>query len=838
MQRFGNLLYQAISMPFRNCLFAVLLSCIGLSSLAQNDSSFLDKASQKLFDYNSNYPVEKVYLQLDKPYYAAGDNLWFKAYVTAGRHKLSGISTVLNVELLNNKNKVEQYIKLPLVSGLTWGDFKLSDTLTAGTYRICAYTNWMRNAGSEYFFDRQIEIINVSPGNTVAKNTNKKPAKNERKVAGANTLPPIDVQFFPESGNLVYGARSKVAFKATGRDGLGKAIKGTIRDDQGKELISFNTAHLGMGSFDLFPETGRKYSAHINYPDGSENTVSLPVPLTTGYVMHVIADSLNFRLQIEACREQTEANINTGIYLVAQSGGEIFYAAGTKTTNSVFTAVVPKSKFPSGIVQFTLFSATGEPLCERLAFVQNPDQLAITISPAQKDFVSRGKVAIKLNVSSKDGKPALGNFSAAVINESEVPVDENNEPTILSHLLLTSDLKGYIEQPGYYFTNVNDQKRADLDLLMLTQGYRRFEWKQVLAGNQPPVLYQPERSLQIAGNVKTLHDKPLPGAKVSVLNNLEGFFLTDTLSDKNGHFVFNNLQYKDSTRFIVQSRAGKDSQVEIDSTINSPVVPVNRRRVEDTTWKDSLATFRATAKLAYDQQVKLGLNNHVNALHEVKITAKKPVLEYSANLNGAGQADQVLLAKDFPKGCPFIASCLGAKLTGVHFDYDEYGVGRPATYFEGHSVLMKIMVDGIEVKADILNTLPPEIVESVEVLRSGAFTSLYGSIAHNGLILINTKRGSGNWDKPKNILTYVARGYYKARVFYSPKYDTPDAGKQLPDLRNTIYWNPNIPTDKNGKATIDYFNADAPGTYRVIIQGIDVDGNLGCSVYRYKVSVN
>jgi len=431
-------------------LLFVVTSVIAAS--AQNDSTFLSHATNML----SQQPIiEKAYLHLDKPYYAAGDDIWFKAYVTAGgRHKLSAVSGILNVELINAKNLIEQSVKLPLVSGLTWGDFRLPDTIKAGYYRIRAYTRWMRNAGSEYFYDKTLYIGNAIAAATPEKSPVHKKA--DRKEASGIKVKPqsnnISVQFFPESGNLVYGINSIVAFKAVGEDGLGKAIKGVVTDENNNEVARFSSKHLGMGEFNLLPVSGKKYKALITFADGSEKGIDLPAPQIKGYVMHIDnSDPLFIEVKIEAGKNNINEQAGGGVSLLGQSGGEICYAAHSKSQQSFFTTMIPKSKFPDGIAQFTLFSAKGEPLNERLVFIQNPAKLNLSIDLGGARFATRGKMKINVGAKNEQGRPVFGNFSVAVVDETKVPVDESLESTIFSNLLLTSDLKGYLENPNYYF---------------------------------------------------------------------------------------------------------------------------------------------------------------------------------------------------------------------------------------------------------------------------------------------------------------------------------------------------------------------------------------------------
>jgi len=804
----------------------------------QSDTVFLNRAINSLDAYSVKNPVEKVYLQVDKNYYAAGDDIWFKAYLTMGsRHELSEISSVLNVELINNdKGLIEQSVKLPVVSGLTWGDFKLPDTLKEGLYTIRAYTKWMRNAGTEYFFDKTINVGNAIMQNVLTKKESKLIKQKQHSATQKIASDKTDIQFFPESGSLVYGLASRVAFKAIGSDGLGKDIKGVVVDDQNHEIIQFSSRHLGMGVFNLLPVNGKTYKAIITLPDGSVNTIKLPLPSVSGYVLHIKdADSLTIEVKIEASRDLIQTN--QGINLIAQSGNQVYYAAKSNSMSSSFFAIIPKNKFPSGIVQFTLFSSNGEPLNERLVFIKNNDQLKLSIA-AGGNFSPRGKTRINFSAKNQQGQPVFGNFSVAVVDETKAPVNEAAESGIFSSLLLTSDIKGYIEQPGYYFAAANDHTNADLDILMLTQGYHRFEWKQILTSAAPPIVYQPEASLEITGYLKTLSGKPVPNGKISLLSANQSFFLRDTVSNSSGYFAFKNLQFKNSTRFVIQSKTKKDSKnlsVQLD-TLSPPVMRAQYSSVPTLNPNDSLSAYLASSKKIYDEQRKDRLGNYPKILNEVTITALKPVLTNSSNFNGAGNADQVVLFKNIKLNCGSIAECLIGKLTGVFFKYDYANqYYYPCTYVEGKTVVMNIMVDGMIMNPETFSTLPPAIVESVDVLKSGGFTSIYGENGYTGLLLINTKKGGSANYTTANIVTYIPKGYYKAREFYAPRYDDPKTNTKMADLRSTIYWNPNVATDAKGAALFEYFNADGPGTYCLIAEGIDKDGNIGRQVYRYTV---
>ncbi|MGI4022042.1 MAG: TonB-dependent receptor plug domain-containing protein [Janthinobacterium lividum] len=893
----------------------LLFLAAGLLSFAvKQEDDPLKKILTQLQKFTDNYPTEKVYLQLDKPYYAIGDVIYFKAYTTVGsKHQPSALSKILYVDLINNKDSVKQSLRLPMVSGLSWGDFALTDTLQEGNYRIRAYTQYMRNFGEDYFFDKTISVGNAisntvfttvnykfitengqqkinavinyadlnnqpyaekavsyrvqldfrtvlkgkavtdASGNLNINFSNPQPTSlksgsittsitTDTKKVVVKTVPikatssNVDVQFFPESGNLLNGVRSKVAFKAVAADGLGIAIKGAVFNDANVEVAKISTQHLGMGTFMLFPESGKNYTAKVTFPDGSTNSFELPKAADQGFLLNVNNNDPDYiNLHVAVGNETFKQKQGTDIMVVGQSGGDVYYTAKSKLESQTFSAKIPKNRFPSGIAQFTLFTQEGEPLNERIIFIQNPDQLNINISSAETTS-PRQNVKLDFTAINKAKAPVVGSFSVAVTDETKVPVNEDKESTILSNLLLTSDIKGYIEQPGYYFAHPNEKTQSDLDVLMLTQGYHRFAWRMLMGNSFPALTYQPEQSMSISGIVKTLGGKPVPKGKVTLFTTSKGAFLLDTVTDANGRFKFDNLIFPDSIRFVIQARNAKDRK-NVDIVLddvpvqfvtknkNSPDVSIN--------LNTDLAAYLRNSKAQYDDLRKYGLVNRTIVLKEVTITEKKQPLKNSSNLNGAGNADQIIKADQLLQGCVTIDQCLQGRLLGVIFrngiPYSTRSLNQP----------MQLIVDGIYMEGDYLSSIPPTDIASIEVLRSIGYTAIYGGRGGGGVLVINTKRG----DDPSyvsqryapGIVTYNPRGFSRTKDFYAPKYDDPKTNKVVADLRTTIYWNPNLITDKDGKTSFSFFNADSKGTYRVVIEGIDDGGNLGRQVYHYKV---
>jgi TonB-dependent SusC/RagA subfamily outer membrane receptor len=895
-------------------LFSLLIAALVAGFIRQDET--LKKIISKIEKYRSGYPQEKVHLHMDKPYYAIGDNIWFKAYVVnAERNELSALSSFLYVELINDKDAVKQSLKLPLNMGLTSGDFELADTLMEGNYRIRAYTTWMRNFGEEFFFDKTIRVGN-SISNTILTHvdyTLAKDSKGQKVVADINyadmagnplinkevnysvdlnyrnilkskgftdeqgnlqisfvnnqpfilksgnistsilideqtsvskTFPvkatsnEVDVQFFPEGGDLVSGLLSRVAFKAVRADGLGANISGYLSSTSNARILEFRSEHAGMGYFRFQPHQNEIYTAHIQFEDGSEKTFPLPRILPQGFVLKVNnTDAEDLSVSVitnESLRPDAQFT------LIAQSNGYVHFIAKNKLEAQAFNARIPKRRFPTGILHLTLFSPDNEPVAERLVFINHNDFLDINMDAGKTEFKKREKINLAIDVKDAEGKPTTGSFSIAVIDESMVPFNESDETTIISNLLFSSDLKGFIERPNYYFHDIDKNKIRQLDLLMMTQGWRRFEWKNILSDVYPSLSFMPESSMEISGRVRATNGRPVVGGKVTLFSSEGDVFLLDTLTDTNGAFRFENLHFSDSTSFVIQARNEKDRKnVEIildrippqllTSNKNEPMVEVNVNR--------SMLPYLHNSKAQYEELKKYGVINKSILLAEVKVVERKPVVNHSANLNGAGNADAVIRS-DQLLNCYDLAQCLQGRVAGVLIQGGiAYSLRSMNSSFRG-LIPMQLILDGMYVEPNFLSSINPNDVETIEVLKSGGTTAIYGIRGGGGVLVINTKRAEANRDYRSyapGIMSYRPKGISKAREFYSPNYDDPATDSRIADLRTTVYWNPNVVSDSTGKAAVEFFNADGTGNYKAIIEGINLNGTLGRNIYRYSV---
>lgn len=825
----------------------------------QNDP--LEQLVNSLYHWSDSLPQEKIYLHMDKPYYAIGDTIWFKAYVTTGsRHQLSAISGALYADLINEQNSVVKALKLPISAGMSMGNFTLTDELKEGTYRVRAYTQWMRNAGVEYFYDHAIVVVSPFDNSVIAKAdysnsnsggiqvlnaalnytddtglalSNKKVTYevrvgsetrftktsetdlkgniyvsiplNKVQVSSDGTIKttielgggikaekqfPIklallqsDVQFFPESGSMVYGVASKVAFKAVGTDGNGVMIKGEVYDDKQQFITDFTSGYAGMGHFLIKPETGKIYTAKITFPDGSKREIALPKPVSDAYVLSVFqpnADSVLVRI---SAPEEVFGRTALTINCIVHSGGEIIAATPIKISKSITSFWLEKKAFPTGIAQFTLFSTEGEPLNERIAFIKAKDQLSLTLKTSKQVYKSNEEVQLQLEAKDFEDRNVAGNFSITVVDENKVPFDEAEASTIFSNLLLTSDIKGYVENPNYYFTADNDAINHALDNLMLTQGYRRFVWSDLKKGIAAAPFKAEGLGTYFSGKVVTLGNKPAANAAVTLIS-VRANMVKSTTTDADGRFKFDGIFLSDSLKFSIQARSQKKSgKVEVIlDTIPKSIGGQNRNiAVLNTDLYRSTKAYADNSRKQDEAVQRRGGLSRTKRLQEVNIAEKAfkqnlPKQRYY-NQNGPGKYDQVI-KNDELQTCPNLKSCLEGRLTGVFFKNGLPFSTRasPSLANDDLSGVMLVVLDGIPlipkynastIEALFLTNDPqPAQIASVEVLRSVGYTNIYGPDAVNGVLLITTKNG-GAHDPAYNpsIVNISPKSFDKAKEF-------------------------------------------------------------------------
>ncbi len=785
------------------------------------DETPLEKLLKQLAKITASYPQEKVHLHLDKPYYAVGEDIWLKAYVvTAEKNEPSLLSAVLYVDLIDQKNEIQKKTKLEIANGVANGNIHLIDSLRSGTYRIRAYTNYMRNYDEGFFFQKNITIGNVMEKATTA-------AKNENR-------PALNLQFFPEGGNMLAGMRNKIGVKAVTSDGFGANLAGQIINQNKEKVAIFNTEHAGMGAFALLPQPGEKYTAIVTLANGEEKSFNLPDVVESGFIFAVNTINENLGVRVGASKDKIGGK---EMFVVAQANGVTYGSFAFTPNQQNSTANIPLKNFPTGIVNFTLFNSESQAIAERLVFVNHRDQLNIAVNNNANPSV-KSKAELDLKVSDISGNLVDGNFSVAITDMGKVPFEEDDQTTILSNLLLSSDLKGYIEKPNYYFNNTNPDKERQLDNLLLTQGWRRFVWQDIATAKEPDITFRPELTLEISGKITNEFGKPLPKARVNLISLTPGLFLKlDTISDAKGNFVFDRLELPDSANLMIQAKSGKDFKginVVLDK---SPKITANQ--IFGNTV--NITTYLESTKTRFEELDKLNMIDKGILLKTVTINKQKnltPPLNIKNSANASASADQVVKEEQLVK--EFNIFTVFTKIPGVMVKQGKYIYRtRAPRSLMGENPPMLLIIDGVQINQaempDFLETINPRDLAGIEVLTSDYNTSVLGPDASGGAVYITTKSGRGAPSAATNTARIKDAGFSTKKEFYVPNYDDPKTDKQMLDLRSTIYWNPNVNTDIKGLAKFNFFNAGMPGTYQVTVEGMDAFGNLGRKVYTYEV---
>jgi TonB-dependent SusC/RagA subfamily outer membrane receptor len=776
------------------------LAFVSFTTVTNRSNDPSDNVATLLADWYEKYPQEKVYLHLDKQTYITGENIWFKVYfLDATTHKTSTHSNILIVELINSFGKTLMTRLLKLNEGYAMGDFKIYDTVPSGLYEIRAYTSWMRNFGDDYFFKRQIEIVNPEFSRQLYRDD--KLANKRLKNKSIRKSEKLDVQFFPEGGDLVAGLESRVAFKAVNELGQGVDIKGEIHNKKGDLITEFQSFYQGMGAFFIKPVEGEKYYAKILLGKEKYDEVLLPEPLKSGFTLSVNnLDSKEITIKIKSTEN------NQWISLIGQTRGKVYFNQSRVLESGSAEVKIPQDKFPTGITQLTLFNQSLVPQCERLIFINQNDFLNIGLETDRENYVSREKISIKINVRNPDNYPVAANFSLSVTGKDYNDNRGDFYSGIISYLVLSSDLKGRIQAPEKYFEKNTPETREALDYLMMTQGWRRFKWENVIGEIPMKIHYEVERGLAVEGKVtREFFGIPLKFLPVT-LTVLSGFNdVYSTRTNEKGRYLFNLPDYEDTLDIeITSSRlTGRKTLVIY---------------IDETELPEKEVLFSS-----YSKEMEIMGSNLFRPV---------PVEEKDKNqstIQGIhGTPDNVIYVDEKLATYNNVFDIIKGRVPGVMVAGNSIQIRGPNSFFLSTEPLY--LIDDVPVDANAVASLNPQDVERIEILK-GPSSAIYGSRGANGVVAVYTKRGKF---MKKGVLESQILGFYRPREFYSPRYGT--RFDQLnPDDRTTLFWAPSILTDANGQADTIFYTSDTKGSFDISLEGVSPEGKIGAGTASFIV---
>lgn len=653
----------------------------------------------------------------------------------------------------------------------------------------------------------------------------------------------IDLQFMPEGGSLITGITSRVGFKAIGEDGLGTDIKGLIVNNDGKQVSTFETLHKGMGSFILIPQANETYTARFEL-NGISHSVPLPVAKPAGITLKVDntpgADSVY--IYVRATPDVAAAN---KVYsLLVQAAGDVYMGLGFKLSQGFARIHLAKSMFMSGIISFTIIDEAQQAICQRRIFIDQRDRLNLEITPSKQTYNPKDSVALNVNVCNTNGQPIVGSFSVAVTDDAFINNDANAD-NIISHLLLTSELKGYVENPGWYLATNNTGVAKAIDNLMLTQGWTGFDWeKAMLPAAKPQFTAEPNNRL--TGRLRNLFNKPAKDSRLNLfsLSKKYGLIVLDTVSNAKGEFTFENLPWLDSIAYTLRVNNKKDKASTADITLD--VFKPADIAGNDTRLLPWFAHINDTSMLGYFNRTQpihyRGIDiNEIKGklLKEVQIKADRG---HVSEAGYSGFVKKEIFEKELIEaGKTTLFDLLSRKIGGFAvsrlyaegvFSKPTYHLDAPALVI-GTSMVADIIVDGMSTSliAGINTSIDPvgDPQTAIDFMKSIGADDVKDIKIAGGMrlfITVTTRSGNGIFTKPAlNILSYRPIPLCLPKQFYRPKYDVISTAPPLP--RPTLHWEPNLITDNTGKATLSFYAADKPGTYTVIIEGTDMNGNFG-----------
>ena len=865
--------------------------------------------------YNSGGVFEKLYLMTDRPYYSAGETLYFSGYlVHATMLTRNSASNFIYVELISPEGRLVERVKIAATNKQFIGTFMLSARLTSGRYKLRAYTRWMMNFDMGYFFTKDVYIGNAiddaittsisysegEKGQFIAnirfvdqnglpivstpvryrsiidgrsrggsQRTDKSGAikvkftpsdsahdgfelhirANSRDLSRYVQMPSFtnnfDVQFCPEGGNLIANLVQVVAFKAQSANGRSVEVEGAIYNEAGEEISKFKSEHLGMGRFAMCAEPGVKYYAEVTSADGLTRRFDLPVAQPSGVALRVMRQNNGYTILAQATPDQNLADYAC----VVHSRGAVM----TVVESLVQPLRLRNEDMFDGIAQVSVVHRpTRKIVAERLFYVRDNRYATADIMVGEV-FEQRQLVRATIAVKGSDGKPAKGNFSMSVTDATMVPLDEK-APNILSYMLLSSDLKGEVENPGYYFEEDTPRRANQLDLVMMTNGWRRYDLEHVMTRKLPRIIHPMEETQTISGSVYGLLGRARKPSIV-VMNTKTKQFDHFELNEYND-FIVTGLPHNEDVVYLVQAlnKRGKDTTVSIKiESDNYPVIDIVSDRPYYKNYVEPISRkFLETAREKYFYEG----GERIVDIEEIVVVGRKLSTPFFASgsrgstahgdLSRYGSVAEILMTF---KELDVLGNVITTRREYLDIQRDASSVvditenptdehdtvsSSGGVDFSGDADTdtadfrtPEFILNGNVAHIDDIWSYDPKYIERISFIDGRAAQMLGISAPAGAIIMQVSQEGLRATISSDAIARVTVRGCQKPIEFYKPKYPTFDSRlTDVRDMRYTIAWEPLIRPDSLGMAAVSFYTADRETSYDIIIEGITDDGEI------------
>ncbi|RYZ97272.1 MAG: hypothetical protein EOP47_22080, partial [Sphingobacteriaceae bacterium] len=737
----------------------------------------VDRQMQGSFEkYTQTTLHEKLFVHTDKNTYLAGELVWFKIYnVNAATHKPADLSKVVYVEIIDKAKNTVLQAKIAMTDGSGAGSLYIPVNIANDNYKLRAYTNWMKNFGPDYYFEKQLTIINP----LIA------PAK-----AANDGMPAFDIQFFPEGGSLVNGFANRVAFKVTSNNGLGAELfTGAVVNQHNDTVARFKSLKAGIGSFIFTPATSSTYKAIVKIA-GKSYFEDLPAANTNGYTMRLTENAAG-QLEITVHGEGNDANL----YLFAHTRQvpKVMLNAAFANRSASFT--IDPAKLGEGVSHITIFNQARQPVCERLYFKYPTQKLTIEAASDQQQYASRKKINIDISAKNTEGELSVADLSVSVYRTDSLQTIDKDD--ILSYLWLRSDLRGNIETPGYYLDNKTPEARMALDNLLLSQGWRKFNWSNILQDKPAALSFLPEYN----GHLVTAKITN-PGA--NHLDNTVAYLgipgkvvqLYTAKSDSTGRLLFNTKNFFGPGEMVVQtnSRVDSVSHIEIADPFSQNYTP----------WD--------LPKLTLTSSLRRSIEEHSLATQSLNIYAASQLKHFYASPGDStafyGKPDKTYKLDDYTRFATleevFREYIPEADITKRGKDFYLAMITTKTGYLEGEPL---VLLDGVPVfNTTKLIAVDPLKINKLESVRSRYY---WQAAAIDGIINLTTYKGDlGGVEMDANAVIIDYEGMQLQREFYSPAYDTNAQLKsRQPDFRNLLFWSPSVITGTQASSKLSFYTS-------------------------------
>jgi hypothetical protein len=772
-----------------------------ISSFTLAQTNVKDSLLYKFRNFREHTLQEKVYLHVDNGFYIAGEQMYFSAYVLDGAfHKPLSLSKVVYVELIDQSNKVIAHAKLEMIDGRGNGVIAIPTSAESGPHVIRAYTHWMKNFSPDLFFHRPISVVNTFK-------------QLERPVVRKGKE--ILVNFFPEGGNLVAGVKNKIAFKITERNGYGLVLKGFLTAKDSRDtILRFSPTRFGMGSFVLKPDVAKQYTAHVIDAEGKIFSYDLPKIYQSGYRMQLTENESVVRVEVASANF---SETGRDVYLFVHARNIIEKVERKLVANGMTIFEIDKKTLREGISHLTVFDWQLQPQCQRLFF--KPVESIMSIKVAHRPKVgTREQFHIQLNSQDQDGKNLLADVSVAVYRLDSLAVVPSDG--IAEYVWLKSDLNGFIEDPDHYFKNSTDNETRDL--LMLTHGWSRFKWEELLSA-PPSLTYLPEYAGHlITGSVKRSNGAPGNSRLTWLASPDKTIKPHSAIVNSNGEVQFQTNGLYGTRRLIIQPSAEDE---DFNFTLVSPL-------------STAFATF-ANGEFNIDRANRSALLRRSVAMQARPLYKKELVSRTTIPMDTLpfyGKPDASYKLDDYTR-FPNIDEVLREYVPAVRVRKRNDGFHFYVNNENNSDVFPEdplILLDGVPVTAARILEYNPLNVQRLDVVARRHFLSAASTA---GIVSFVTYRGDFNqMQLGPSTFQVDYQGLQQRSEYFTPVYETAkQKSSPAPDLRYLVYWNASAKTNRNGLYSTQFYTSDVKGKYVIVVEGISHDGKVGRTVSTFEV---